>query len=893
MTITTPHPTHIADLRDPMRVPMRFVTDTTDAVRVIERLADATRIALDTETVARDEHGQLRDLDRDGPGALRVISLAARFADGTEEAYVLDMSTIDPAQLTTPMAPLHAYLWNADFDEGVLARDGMRIAFWWDLMLFDAALNQGAAGFRYYNGLAKAAKRYLGIDVDGKGTVQLSYTESDPLDDDQIRYAAVDAVTTLWLSDVYHQRTHVAGLDETVLLECAARPFRASMERYGFPFDTAGWRTHLAATSEKLQAAGHRLAELTDGGQPDLFSPYITPTWKPGSDVDVKRMLNRFAPDEVAAYTGGGQLGPQDSVDKNVLPQIGGELVAALLEWRGFAKQMSTYGDSFLEYVGADGRVHARYLQCIVATGRLSSSKPNAQNLDPEMKAFMVPANRVFRRDDGTWDLAPRKRVIVQADLGQAELRKLAQVTGDIALREAFERGDDMHVVTASRMFQLDVAALNSDDLTAAITAAGADGAAMLTEAGVALTDIDTVDDEVAAQLRAKLAKLFKASRSKGKVLNFAVVYGLGPAALAMTLSNSGIATTPDEAKTLLRLYLEAFPQVAEWLAKRDATIENLRRNPPACDWEATFRLFRVRKDAAAAQAALRKQHGRYPTTEEISDHLASRDQVASELATELGYAPSADELDVELANRAAAIDWALSYDDTVVLLPGGEPFGFESRTTANRRRQFNVRLDSIFDSVIDIIGQSRKPYSVQLRDEWSTALKVHLRDKDGTPFDRKRMRKEFEDKDLKYNFVRFVLDGMARIGQHEPLLTKALGDCIGMMGNAYRNAPIQGGVADAGLLGYAWLHDRLAVFDDAWPVLAVHDSVFVECYVEDALAVAEVTSSTMRDALAHYTPDVPAIADVEICASCSTDDEISRAELEAAFGSPATAAAA
>ena len=106
-------------------------------------------------------------------------------------------------------------------------------------------------------------------------------------------------------------------------------------------------------------------------------------------------------------------------------------------------------------------------------------------------------------------------------------------------------------------------------------------------------------------------------------------------------------------------------------------------------------------------------------------------------------------------------------------------------------------------------------------------------------------------------------------------LLNKSLNTRISQMANAYRNAPIQGGVADVMLEAYGLLHMRLAAFSEAFGVQTVHDSVVVECHRNEAPAIASIVKATMEEAMQIWCPDIPAQADTDIRSTLSDGDVI------------------
>ena len=134
------------------------------------------------------------------------------------------------------------------------------------------------------------------------------------------------------------------------------------------------------------------------------------------------------------------------STDASVLAKLEGEhpVVARLLRYREIEKLRSTYVDGYLPLVGPDGRIHAHFNQTGAATGRLSSDRPNLQNIPVRSKT-----GRTIRRAF----VAPEGRVFIVADYSQIELRILAHLSKDPGLMEAFEAGEDIHTATAVRVF--------------------------------------------------------------------------------------------------------------------------------------------------------------------------------------------------------------------------------------------------------------------------------------------------------------------------------------------------------------------------------------------------------------------------------------------------------
>ena len=134
------------------------------------------------------------------------------------------------------------------------------------------------------------------------------------------------------------------------------------------------------------------------------------------------------------------------STNADVLEKLRYEapIVGAVLEYRQYAKLKSTYVDGLTKVIAADGRIHTSFQNTVTATGRLSSTEPNLQNI-PVRTELGAELRKMF--------VAPAGRVLVDADYSQIELRLLAHIAGDEHMIAAFRAGEDIHTVTASQVF--------------------------------------------------------------------------------------------------------------------------------------------------------------------------------------------------------------------------------------------------------------------------------------------------------------------------------------------------------------------------------------------------------------------------------------------------------
>jgi DNA polymerase-1 len=180
-------------------------------------------------------------------------------------------------------------------------------------------------------------------------------------------------------------------------------------------------------------------------------------------------------------------------------------IIGLIKDYRELTKLKSTYADGLLKVIGPDGRIHTHFQMTVTATGRLSSTEPNLQNI-PVRKEMGGELRKMFVAGDGN--------ILVDADYSQIELRLLAHIAGDPVMLAAFAKGEDIHAVTASQVF------------------------------GVPLGEVTSV------------------MRSRAKAVNFGIVYGISSFSLA-----NDIGVMPREAKAYIDSYLEKYAGVRGYMA--------------------------------------------------------------------------------------------------------------------------------------------------------------------------------------------------------------------------------------------------------------------------------------------------------------------------------------
>ncbi|MEL7536354.1 MAG: DNA polymerase I [Pseudomonadota bacterium] len=379
------------------------------------------------------------------------------------------------------------------YDAHIFANYGIKlggIAF--DSMLESYVLNSTATR----HDMDSVAKFYLGRDtihyedVAGKGAKQLTFDQV-PLET-AAPYAAEDAAVTLALHE--HLDAELAKTkplaDVYRDIEQPLVPVLIAMEQHGVALDGARLKrqsTKLAKSMDTLEQKAHELA----GGPFNLGSP-----------KQLQEILFGELGLPVLRKTPKGQ--PSTAEDVLAELAVDYELPEVILEYRSVAKLKSTYTDKLPLDVGPDGRIHTSYHQAVAATGRLSSSDPNLQNIP-----IRTPEGRRIRQAF----VAAKGYTLLAADYSQIELRIMAHLSGDEGLTDAFANDMDVHRATAAEVFGLAPDEVSSDE------------------------------------------------RRSAKAINFGLIYGMSAFGLAKQL---GIAR--GEAQQYIDTYFERYPGVREYM---------------------------------------------------------------------------------------------------------------------------------------------------------------------------------------------------------------------------------------------------------------------------------------------------------------------------------------
>ena len=415
----------------------------------LQRLQAAELIAIDTETTSLDYmSAELVGLSfAVAPGEAAYLPVAHDYPGApTQLPRDKVLERMRPI-LEDPQRPKVGH--NLKYDRSVLANYGIELnGIVYDTMLESYVIDSTATR----HDMDSLALKYLGTrtihfeDVAGKGAKQLTFNqialeEAGP-------YAAEDADITLRLHENLWPRLSAEQALQTLFneVEVPLLSVLSTMERNGVRVD-AGM---LAEQSAELSQRMHTLEEESYEVAGQRFNM--------GSPKQIQAILFDKLGLPVLHKTPKGQPSTAESTLQELAENF--PLPKLILEHRGLSKLKSTYTDKLPEQINAaTGRVHTSYHQAVAATGRLSSSDPNLQN---------IPVRTAEGRRIRQAFVAARGYVLLAADYSQIELRIMAHLSGDESLRNAFAAGEDIHRSTAAEVFATAPAEVDADQRRAA-----------------------------------------------------------------------------------------------------------------------------------------------------------------------------------------------------------------------------------------------------------------------------------------------------------------------------------------------------------------------------------------------------------------------------------------
>lgn len=481
----------------------RFIHNESELHDLVKHLGSFAEFCFDTETTGLD------------PIASRVIGIS--FAAEPFKAWYLPISPATQESYAAILRPLFEderiakIGQNMKFDIMVLRRMGIELrGAKYDTMLLHYILDAEAR--HNLNFLAERYLSYTPIAIEtliGKGAKQLTM---DLVGIDRVaEYAAEDADVALRLKGVLAREVEQRGMME--LYRTVEEPMidvLADMEMEGVRINTSALADYAVELRTLLSTLEAEVRELAD---------------EPSLNINSSRQLGEvlFAKLRIAEKPKMTRT-KQFSTEEEYLQGFAHSypIVGKILEYRGVKKLLSTYVDALPELVNPlSGRIHTSYNQAVTATGRLSSTNPNLQNI-PIRDALGKPIRAAFVA-------SAEDRVLVAADYSQIELRLMAHLSGDASLIDAFMQGEDIHAATAARLFHKSPAEVTADE------------------------------------------------RRRAKTANFGIIYGISAFGLAQRLD------IPNrEARDLIESYFVSYPDVKRYMddavskATQDGYVETM-----------------------------------------------------------------------------------------------------------------------------------------------------------------------------------------------------------------------------------------------------------------------------------------------------------------------------
>ncbi|HMD27043.1 MAG TPA: DNA polymerase I [Steroidobacteraceae bacterium] len=460
----------------------------------LEKLSAAPLISFDTETDSL-AYMQARIVGISfavTPGEAAYVPLGHDYAGAPPQLdLALVLAALKPLLEDLTKAKLGHHL---KYDAHVLANYGIALnGQRFDSMLESYVLNSVATR----HDMDSSAQRYLGVktthyeDVAGKGAKQISFSQVDV--DRAAEYSAEDADITLQLHRAIWPQIEAVPALKFVYenIEQPLVPVLFRMERAGVLVD----RELLKAQSAELAAKMLELEKQAHAEAGGVFN------------VDSPRQLQEILFGKLGIPVKRKTPTGQPSTAEDVLEELAADhaLPKLILEYRGVAKLKSTYTDNLPQQIDPNtGRIHTSYHQAVAATGRLSSTDPNLQN---------IPIRTQEGRRIRQAFVAPHGSLLVAADYSQIELRIMAHLSGDATLLRAFAEDRDVHQATAAEVFGIPLESVSADQ------------------------------------------------RRSAKAINFGLMYGMSAFGLARQLSIGR-----GDAQKYMDLYFERYPGVKRYM---------------------------------------------------------------------------------------------------------------------------------------------------------------------------------------------------------------------------------------------------------------------------------------------------------------------------------------
>jgi DNA polymerase-1 len=358
--------------------------------------------------------------------------------------------------------------------------------------------------------LKALAKRHLDLALSKE--YQASDWGADTLSPEQKQYAALDAAILLSLHDILQELLQKNSLEQIAELEFRALPSVIELELQGLPLDVKGCRAMME--EKKAQAL-----EISQNLQAEAQRAGFKPRPKKGKKYSL--LLNPASPQDVKDFlqAQGYKITSTQEEDLKELSQAGCSFAGDLLQYKKASKIVVFLEKWLLKLSPIDNRLHGQYFQLATRAGRFSSRDPNIQQI-PKRGEEGLGIRKLFK--------APPGKKLVKADLSGIELRIMARLSQDKTMIEAFQAGQDLHKLTASKISGLPI------------------------------------------------EQITKTQRQGAKAVNFLLIYGGQPELLQRRAKETyGVNISPEEAKEAHRKFFQTYPGI-EAFHQKQRTLKRL-----------------------------------------------------------------------------------------------------------------------------------------------------------------------------------------------------------------------------------------------------------------------------------------------------------------------------
>lgn len=468
-----------------------YITDSNQVRDIVPLLCTYPVLSIDTET---------RGLDPFQKYTLRSTQICT--PDGN--AYVFNTARVDirPLRPVLENPDIIKLLHNAKFDYKMLRQQtGAKLNTIFDTMIAERMIT---VGLTMENSLVKVAKKYLNEDLNKTIRKQFIASTDIELTDAEIEYAARDTYILFKLYEILKAKLIELSIYAVAKMEFDILPVVGEMELAGLLIDGDKWLNIMAKNEPKRDQIRQELEEiaLTVSSKETLFGTSIS-TINFSSTTQVLSILRKLGAKMRTINKEGETVYIEVPNSKEgTLQRIEHPFARILLKYREVDKQLAAFGSSFLGLINPiTCRVHPSFNTYGAATGRFSSSEPNVQQ---------IPRDSDFR----SCFMARPGYKIITADFSNIEAKIAAELSGEDTLIQAFLNKTDLHKLAASKVFNVSVDKVTSEQ------------------------------------------------RSIGKTLNFSSMYGAGPTKISFVLE-----TTVERASQILDAYWKGYPKLRKWLS--------------------------------------------------------------------------------------------------------------------------------------------------------------------------------------------------------------------------------------------------------------------------------------------------------------------------------------